>query len=90
MMIGFVSALFWVILLFSIIPNKYNKFLSFFSSISFGLYLFHSPLVYITYANIPDANPIIVVLLNFMIWGTVAALFTIAISKSKIRFIIGE
>ena len=79
-----------VVLLFVIIPNKKNVVLFKISELSFGIYLFHSPLVYFTYAYIPNSSPIIVVLLNFVVFGSVSALLTMIVKGCKFRFIIGE
>lgn len=57
---------------------------------SFGVYLFHSPLIYITFANLPDANPIIVVVLNLVVFGAVAYGLTELIRKTRLKVMIGE
>lgn len=57
---------------------------------SFGVYLFHSPLIYITFANIPNAHPALVVFLNLVIFGTVAYGLTELIRKTKLKILIGE
>lgn len=57
---------------------------------SFGVYLFHSPLVYITFANIPNTHPVIVVLINLVIFGAVAYGLTELIRKTKLKVLIGE
>lgn len=57
---------------------------------SFGVYLFHSPLIYITFANIPHANPAIVVFLNLVVFGAVAYGLTELIRRTKLKVLIGE
>ena len=57
---------------------------------SFGIYLFHSPLTYITFANIPNAFPAVVIFINFVIWGLVALELTELIRKTNLRILIGE
>lgn len=57
---------------------------------SFGVYLFHSPLIYITYATIPDANPLIVVFLNLIVFGAAAYGLTELVRKTKLKVLIGE
>lgn len=57
---------------------------------SFGVYLFHSPLVYITFATIPNASPLLVVVLNFVVFGAVAYGLTELVRKTKLRVLIGE
>ena len=57
---------------------------------SFGIYLFHSPLVYITYTYFPNLNPIILVVINFVGFGGCAMILTWFIRKSRIKFVLGE
>lgn len=79
-----------IINLFELISNNTNKFLDKIGQNSFGIYLFHSPLVYITFANIPNASPIIVVILNFVIFGSIAYGVTELLRSIHLKFIIGE
>ena len=57
---------------------------------SFGVYLFHSPLIYITFATIPNAHPAIVVFVNLVVFGAVAYGLTALIRKTKLKVLIGE
>lgn len=57
---------------------------------SFGIYLFHSPLIYVTFSLIPDAHPFVVVTMNLVVFGSMAYLLTVGIRKTKARFMIGE
>lgn len=57
---------------------------------SFGVYLFHSPLIYITFATIPNAHPAIVVFINLAVFGTVAFGLTALIRRTKLKVLIGE
>jgi peptidoglycan/LPS O-acetylase OafA/YrhL len=57
---------------------------------SFGVYLFHSPLIYITFANIPDAHPAIVVFINLVVFGAAAFGLTEVIRRTKLKVLIGE
>ncbi len=57
---------------------------------SFGLYLFHSPLIYITFANIPNAHPAIVVFINLVIFGAISFGLTALIRKTKLKILVGE
>ena len=72
-----------------LIPDKTNKFIRSISDNSFGIYLFHSPLIYITYAYYTNSNPWLVLFLNFIVMGTISYLLTYYISKTKLKFIIG-
>lgn len=57
---------------------------------SFGVYLFHSPLIYITFATIPNAHPAVVVFMNLVVFGAVAYGLTALIRKTKLKVLIGE
>lgn len=57
---------------------------------SYGIYLFHSPLIYITFASIPNAHPTIMVFINFVIFGAVAFGLTELVRKTKLKVLIGE
>lgn len=79
-----------IILLFFIIPNKKNSLLNYISTNSFGIYLFHSPFIYITFKYLTNYNPIIVISINFILFGCLSILITELIRKTKYKFIIGE
>lgn len=57
---------------------------------SFGVYLFHSPLIYITFATIPNAHPAVVVCINLVVLGAVAYGLTELIRRTKLKALIGE
>lgn len=57
---------------------------------SFGIYLFHSPLIYITFSTIPDTYPLIVVFINLVVFGAVAYGLTVLVRKTKLKVLIGE
>jgi fucose 4-O-acetylase-like acetyltransferase len=76
---------------FVIIPNeKCNSATKQISDLSMGMYLLHSPLIYITFATIPNAAPIYVTCLNFVVFGIVSIIFSYVIKKSKIRMLMGD
>lgn len=77
-------------LCYVIVPNKTSKSIAMVSDNSYGIYLFHSPMIYITYTFMANANPWMVVGLNFVIFGFAAMLMTIFINKTRFRFIIGN
>lgn len=79
-----------LIALFRTVPCKNNSVANKLSQNSFGIYLFHSPLIYITYSLIPNANPIIIVLLNFAVFGGIAFLITEVIRRTPMKLCIGE
>lgn len=79
-----------LLLLYKFIPHFNNKIINNISKRSYGLYLFHSPMIYITATLCPDINPWFMLFINFVCFGFVAYLITVALSKSKLKFIIGE
>lgn len=85
-----ISSVLWVLTFFSIRFNKNNKLLAIISENSFGIYLFHSPLVYITYTYCSNSIPILVFTLNFFVWGGFSLLFSVLLRKSKLKIVLGE
>ena len=79
-----------VVSLYMIVPGKTCKATEFLSIYSFGLYLFHSPLVYITCAFMPNVHPAIFVGTNLIVFGLVSILLTWAFKHSALRVLIGE
>ena len=73
-----------------LIPNKTINILSKISANSFGIYLFHSPLIYITFRYLPNINPILMFIINFICLGIVVYYLTIFLRKLKLGIIIGE
>lgn len=71
-------------------PDCESKFLRTLSKDSFGIYLFHSPLIYITFTFLLNAPPILTVGTNFFVWGTLALIMTEVVRKSRFKFVIGE
>ncbi len=56
---------------------------------SFGLYLLHSPLIYIIFTYLLNSSPIVVSLLNFFVFGGLAYLMTVLIRKTPMKLLIG-
>ncbi|MBQ8813395.1 MAG: acyltransferase [Lachnospiraceae bacterium] len=75
---------------YGVMPEKTCKIVEKIERNSFGIYLFHSPLIYITFANIPNAHPVIVVSINLLVFGAVAFGLTDLVRKSKLKVLIGE
>ena len=67
--------------LYLLMTDKSNKTLKILSDNSFGVYLLHSPLIYITYSRFVNANPLIVIFINFVIFGGLALILTMIIKK---------
>lgn len=78
-----------VILCYILIPNNSTKIVAAISKNSYGIYLFHSPMIYITALCCPNINPWMMLFINFFVFGGVAYAMTDAISKSKFRFLVG-
>lgn len=75
---------------FLIVSDSSNKFTEFIDKNSFGIYLFHSPLVYITYAFISESHPLMVVMINSIVFGILSIILTLCIRKTKLKIILGE
>ena len=80
----------FVINVYGMTPEKTYTIIQRIDENSFGVYLFHSPLTYITFASIPNAQPALVVFINFVVWGSVAFGLTELIRKTKLKILIGE
>lgn len=74
---------------YMIIPNKTNTISRSISDKSFGIYLFHSPFIYLTFTYFANLNPWLVLLINFVLFGGLSYLISILISKSNFKYIIG-
>ena len=81
-----------LILLFKVDFTKLGKLkiINNISNNSYGMYLFHSPLVYLTFKFLPNINPILMIIINFIVFGSISYLITYLIRKTKFKFIIGE
>lgn len=79
-----------ILLFYKYIPCFNNIFINEVSKRSYGLYLFHSPLIYITAIFCPNINPWFMLFINFVCFGSIAFFITSALSKSKLKIIIGE
>lgn len=88
--IKYVACIILIPLMFELSPNKTNKFILNLDSNSFGIYLFHSPLIYITYSTNLINYPLLVFLINFILFGTISYFATLLIKKTKLKFMIGE
>ena len=79
------------ILMFNVVvPDKTNKVIDKISTNSFGIYLLHSPLIYITYTYLSNANPLLVVFINFFVFGLLAFILTDLLRKTPFKVFIGE
>lgn len=85
-------AITFIIILYSLnlksIAN--NKIMNIIGRNSYGMYLFHSPMIYITFTFWKDINPFLVFVINFCLFGTIALIISLVLKKSNFKFIIGE
>ena len=79
-----------VLSFYALVPDFRNKFINAISKRSYGLYLFHSPLIYLAAVFCPNINPWLMLFINFICMSMIAYTITVALSKTKLKFIIGE
>lgn len=85
-----VTVLLLLIVFYVLVPDNTNKIVELIDKNSFGIYLLHSPLIYITFSLIPNSNPIFVVLLNFIVFGGLTFILTVLLRKTKLKVLLGE
>lgn len=78
-----------ILLFYKFVPSFNIAVINEISKRSYGLYLFHSPLIYITAILCPNINPWLMLFINFVCFGTIAYALTVLISRSRIKFVIG-
>lgn len=86
----FVLSAFCVVSLYRIVPSFSCDFLRLISKDSMGIYLFHSPMIYISFTYWPDINPGLMFFINFIIFGGIAVCITEFARFAHCGFIIGE
>ena len=79
-----------VVLCYAIMPASRNRVIDTISNNSYGIYLFHSPLIYITAIYTPNINPWLMLFINFLAFGFVAYVITYLLDNSRLRFIVGK
>lgn len=57
---------------------------------SMGIYLFHSPMIYTSFAFAPDIPPILMLILNFFGFGCVAIILTELLRSLRLQIVLGE
>ena len=85
-----ICAILFTLAIYSAMPDIPIALLNKVSRNSFGIYLFHSPLIYITFTYFFDYPVSFVVLLNFVVWGTIAYFITELVRSTKFKVLIGE
>ena len=88
--IKLLSALCVVITAYIIVPSKTNKVTEYLDRNSMGMFLFHSPLIYISFTFYPNIHPALMVFINFVCFGFLASLLTELIRRTPLRILIGE
>ena len=86
----YIVSLIIVVTLYSVMPQKSSRLIQRLERDSYGIYLFHSPLIYITCTYLLNESPLLVFGVNFFVWGTLAVIMTELLRKTKLRFVIGE
>ena len=88
--IKYLLTVFVIGILYLIISDKRIKLIDIISINSFGIYLFHSPMIYITFTYLSEQSPIIVFIVNFVIFGSLSLLLTMLLRKLHLKIFIGE
>lgn len=88
--IPIITSLCLVFLFLYYVPNTTSNVVQRISANSYGLYLFHSPLVYFMFMYYPNVHPFIMFFVNFFVCGSIAYLLTSLIRKTPLRVVIGE
>ena len=79
-----------VLAIYLLMPRTSCPPLRLISRDSMGIYLFHSPMLYISFTYWPNINPLLMLLINFVGFGTVAILLTELMRRAHLGFVIGE
>ena len=86
-----VLGIIFVILMFLHVPDRNSPIMNIIAKYSFGIYLFHSPLVYITFSFFNNTFPMLVMFLNFFVFGLLAFCMSKICSENKVlKKLIGE
>lgn len=88
--ITFVLSAISTLCIYLLIPRRSCAPLRLISKDSMGIYLFHSPMLYISFTYWPEINPLFMVLINFVGFGCVAILLTELMRRIHCGIVIGE
>lgn len=86
----YVINLFLLPLLYFAFSKYENSTFTKVSKYSFGMYLFHSPLVYFSFYSKYVNNPFLTLFINFFVFGGLSFLLSYLVSNSKLKFIVGK
>lgn len=89
-LINIFSKAIFILTVYLIMPSNTGKIIQIIDRNSFGIYLFHSPLTYITYSFFVNLMPIFVVSINLLLFGIFSVVLTEIIRRTRLNFIIGE
>lgn len=71
-------------------PSTGGKLINLISKNSFGIYLFHSPLIYITFTYMLNAAPVVVFVINYFLFGSLAFFLSIVLTKTSVKYLLGQ
>ena len=79
-----------ILCVYNLISDQDYGLASKISKNSFGIYLFHSPLIYITFSHLLNAHPLLVSGINLFVFGSASYLLTEQVRKTPLKLMIGE
>lgn len=80
----------FVVLCYALVPRRTTRTLSAISRNSMGMYLFHSPLCYISFTFFPSVPPYVMLLVNFVGFGAISFALTELVRRLHLGVLIGE
>ena len=88
--INYIFATLLIIEIYECMPNKSNRVINFLDNNSFGLYLIHSPLVYVWFYYFKNGNPYLVSFCTLVIGGIISLGIIYIIRKLHLSNMLGE
>lgn len=88
--LSFIASVLLTLTCYLFVPDSTSKYANLISKNSFGIYLLHSPLIYITFTYMLNAAPVIVFIVNFFIFGGLAFILSEFLAKTPIRYLMGQ
>ncbi|KAB7789555.1 acyltransferase family protein [Bifidobacterium leontopitheci] len=79
-----------VLAVYTLAPRRSCAPMRLISKDSMGIYLFHSPMLYISFTYWPGISPALMILINFIGFGTVALVLTELMRHARCGIVIGE
>lgn len=82
----------FIVIIFRMDFSKFGKvkMINSISNKSYGIYLLHSPLIYISFCYYPNISPIIMLFINFIFFGGLCYFGSLILEKSRLKFIVGK